>query len=240
MPLTLGETVQQGSGLQKTYIEFFSPLRWTGDVVVQSPQGSNRPQRHRCSDETSIEALRGKKVKLGTLSTRTSIYLLRESRQTLYDYNGLLNRSHIDIGTLDEPRYQRTTDDGRTQIININQGRHCVRRVFSRGSFECNGRYYGGWWQSCPKAYRKHIRINRQPTIEVDYSAMHPMILSAEKGIQLEEDPYTLTTKISEQIDPHTQRQLVKGLCCCRSMRPTRIKPTKHLEVSIATSLTSL
>lgn len=37
------------------------------------------------------------------------------------------------------------------------------------------------------------------------------MILSAEKGIHLEEDPYTLTTKISEQIDPHTQRRLVKG-----------------------------
>ena len=165
------------------------------------------------ADETSDEVPRGKKGKARDLeySDVDMPLKVRESRQTLHDYNGLLNRSHIDIGTLDEPRYQRTTDDGRNQTITINQGRHCVRRVFSRGSFECNGRYYGGWWQSCPKAYRKHIRINRQPTIEVDYSAMHPMILSAEKGIHLEEDPYTLTTKISEQIDPHTQRRLVKG-----------------------------
>ena len=164
-------------------------------------------------DENSVKAQSKKNLKARDLEYSDTDMPIRvkESRQTLLDYNRLLNRCHIDIGTLDEPQYQRTTDDGRTQTITINQGRHCVRRVFSRGSFECNGRYYGGWWQSCPKAYRKHIHINGKPTIEVDYSAMHPMILSAEKGIHLEEDPYTLTTRLSEQIDIHAQRKLVKG-----------------------------
>ena len=47
-----------------------------------------------------------------------------------------------------------------------------IYRVFSRGSLEQGGRFYGGWWQSIPSRYRGHIVINEKQTIEVDYSSM--------------------------------------------------------------------
>ena len=113
MPLTLEETVQQGSELQKTYIEFFNPSALDLEMLSHNHLKEVIVLRDiDVADKTFAEAPRGKKGKARDLEY-TSTCLLRESRQTLYDYNGLLNRSHIDIGTLDEPRYQRTTDDGK-------------------------------------------------------------------------------------------------------------------------------
>ena len=133
------------------------------------------------------------------------------AREDLRAYNDLLNRCHIDIASLDEPRFDRTNDKGRTESVHIHQGRHLIRRIFSRGSFHCNGRFYGGWWQNCPKQYRKYIRINRLPTVEVDYSAMHPLILAAEKGLVLEDDPYVLAQLINNEVSHQLQRKLVKA-----------------------------
>ena len=136
---------------------------------------------------------------------------LKGAKETLRAYNELLNRSHIDVANLDHPSFCRTDDDGKSVNVPIHQGRHFIRRIFSRGSFQCNGRFYGSWWQNCPKHYRKFIRINGQPTVEIDYSAMHPMILAAEKGLAIEGDPYILARPISNEIDSKTQRGLVKA-----------------------------
>lgn len=35
------------------------------------------------------------------------------------------------------------------------------------------GRLYGGWWQSVRGKYRKHITINDEPTVELDWEALH-------------------------------------------------------------------
>lgn len=44
-------------------------------------------------------------------------------------------------------------------------------RVFNRGSFRLGGRAYS-WWQSLPKAYRRQLLINEEPTSEPDFSQM--------------------------------------------------------------------
>ncbi len=49
-----------------------------------------------------------------------------------------------------------------------------VHRIFNEGSFEKGGRFYGGWWMSLKEEDRKHITINGEPTIEIDYVALHP------------------------------------------------------------------
>jgi hypothetical protein len=64
-------------------------------------------------------------------------------------------------------------------------------RVFHDKEFRTGGRFYGGWWQTIPKHYRQHIIINGKPTIELDYSVLHPTILYAEKGIMLDRDAYS-------------------------------------------------
>jgi hypothetical protein len=48
---------------------------------------------------------------------------------------------------------------------------------------ELGGRFYGGWWQFIPKEYRPYITINGHPTVEVDYSGLHPRMLYHVEGL---------------------------------------------------------
>lgn len=66
-------------------------------------------------------------------------------------------------------------------------------RVFNNGVFEDGGRFYGCDYQNIPSAYRPYITINGQPTVEVDFSAMHPTMLYADLGLQLDHDPYAIS-----------------------------------------------
>ena len=78
------------------------------------------------------------------------------------------------------------------KYTSINLSNRTLRRVFGRGSFEMGGRFYGGWWQNIPSAYRSVITINGYRTIEADYSQFHPNILYHLRQSKLEElDAYT-------------------------------------------------
>ena len=99
----------------------------------------------------------------------------------LYAYNSLLQKTYIDIATLEKTYIERETKVG-TQRIPINQNNKFVSRIFSRGSWTNNGWFYGGFWQQLGRNYRKDIYIDNKPTIEVDYKGIHPSILSINKG----------------------------------------------------------
>ena len=65
------------------------------------------------------------------------------------------------------------------------KGRHInfydvlLYRVFSGGSMDLGGRFYGGWWQVIPSRFRPFITINGLATYEIDYSEFHPRLLYA-------------------------------------------------------------
>ena len=68
-------------------------------------------------------------------------------------------------------------------------------RVFNgglAGKWQRGGRFYRGWWQQIDKEDRCKIYINDQPTLEVDFKAFHPNLLSNELGVRLADDPYDL------------------------------------------------
>jgi len=48
------------------------------------------------------------------------------------------------------------------------------------------------YYQGLSSTDRQEITINGKPTVEVDYSALHPMLLYAAKGIQYRDDPYSV------------------------------------------------
>lgn len=100
-------------------------------------------------------------------------------RRLVRDYNDLLSKTFIDIRRLDEPWIMKS--DGSKMSIGYHSQR--VRRVFNRGSFDKGGRFFGAWWQGCPKDWRKEIFINDAPTIEQDYSSLHIALLYARKGV---------------------------------------------------------
>lgn len=65
-----------------------------------------------------------------------------------------------------------------------------LHRVFN-GSMSLGGRFYGSAYQTMRKQYRQHITIDGEPTVELDYSALHPSLLLWRTGGALSADPYT-------------------------------------------------
>lgn len=65
-----------------------------------------------------------------------------------------------------------------------------LHRIFNNSRFDKGGRAYGALHQNLPRHMRRFIMINDQPTVEVDYSAYHILMLYHEQGIDYQEDPY--------------------------------------------------
>ena len=134
-------------------------------------------------------------------------------RKELIAYNNLLEETYIDIVTLAEPTITRQKSNGETQTIGINQNGKFVRRIFSRGEWTLNGRFYGGWWQQIGGDLRRDITLNNLPTVEVDYKGLHASILAAEAGhYDKDKDIYDLGEQIQPQFDMKQQRKIVKLL----------------------------
>ena len=136
--------------------------------------------------------------------------------KVLKNYNNLLRHTHVDLCNLEKPFVVRQKKNKKTnkveeQLIPITQQKKFIRRIFSRGSWKSNGRFYGGFWQQVGSDYRKNIRINGSPTVELDYSSLHPNILLVEQGSQPSKDVYTLSnTPILQRFDLRTQRKIIK------------------------------
>lgn len=103
----------------------------------------------------------------------------------------------------------------RPRLLNFNH--RLLRRVFSRGSMELGGRFYGGWWQYIPSENRPFITINGLATTEIDFSELHPRLLYIEQGLAPPSgDLYDVGFYIDGQpydasIEPYkSQRKLVK------------------------------
>ena len=80
-----------------------------------------------------------------------------------------------------------------------------LHRVFSRGSFNKHGRFYGGGSQQAHKEDRKFLTIDGGTTVEVDYPSLHPSMLYAMAGKILEGDAYDVAG---------WDRDLCKGALC--------------------------
>lgn len=112
-------------------------------------------------------------------------------------------------------RWHQTVPEKQGRVLNFNHV--CLRRVFSRGSMERGGRFYGGWWQFIPSEFREFITINGLATVEIDFSELHPRLLYMSQnldpptgdlydvGLLIDGKPYDAT------VEPYkTQRGIVK------------------------------
>ncbi len=122
----------------------------------------------------------------------------------LLRYNRLLERTFIDIPSIDQPRIKLGDKENRKRnnkpvFVNITHHGKFVRRIFNNGTFEDGGRFYGGWWQRIDGSYRKAIRMNNLPTVEIDYSSLHVILAYTEVGIDYwdmtDDDPYELLVR---------------------------------------------
>jgi len=133
--------------------------------------------------------------------------------ERLTAYNKLLRQNHIDIHSLAKPVIKREikkgSRKGQYSMVAIGQHNKFVRRIFSRGSWQLHGRFYGGWWQQIGSQHRSHIFINGNPTVEVDFKSMHVALISAELGADVIDDAYAVG---AELFPKHTDKE-VRAWC---------------------------
>ena len=172
------------------------------------PQEPKSPEllvqlRHYKNPEGKTKKAKGKKIELPVPDTDE----VNQLRSSLYTYNQFLIQHCValdlnddqlnDVGkamlkkSKDEPW---KTGEDEQYVSTLDFYRLQLRRIFSRGSMELGGRFYGGWWQSIPSLYRPHITIDGYKTVEIDYSSMSLRILYSQRGIDVSpnEDLYDI------------------------------------------------
>jgi hypothetical protein len=130
---------------------------------------------------------------------------VKQIRSDVEKYNKLLEKTFIDIQSVDKPARVELPEGkkrrrrNRPVFVNITHHDKFVRRVFNNNSFSDGGRFYGGWWQRIDSKFRKEIRLNNSPTVEIDYSALHIILAYSEAGIdywqRTSKDPYDLPVR---------------------------------------------
>lgn len=130
---------------------------------------------------------------------------------TLNQYNALLLKTFVSIPALANARIRK--GDKEKDALHVSQANKFTKRTFNNGSFDMGGRFYGGWWQNCPKNIRRQILLNDWPTNELDYSSLHPTLLYSMEGIDYHRDiggdPYAIEP-VSFINDPLILRQMAK------------------------------
>lgn len=96
-----------------------------------------------------------------------------------------------------------------------------LRRIFAKGCMDRGGRMYGAWWQTIPKDYRRFVTINGRPTVEVDFSEIHPTMLYCLAGQAAPPNIYDLGIRnpgeppYDPKVEPHkSRRKIIKTFVC--------------------------
>ena len=138
--------------------------------------------------EGKSKTARGAKVVLEVPETSE----VNDYRARLHEYNSFLVRHCVALAVNDDQlstiaqRMQGKDESDVTKALNLSSVQ--LRRMFSRGSMQKGGRFFGGWWQGVPSLYRPHIIIDGYQTVEIDYSSMALRIIYARRGHQVPED----------------------------------------------------
>ena len=115
-----------------------------------------------------------------------------EMRESLKKINERLSNSQIVLDINDDQVRELTEIYGEMERFPLDLSRTSLYRVFNDPSFKLGGRFYGGWWENLPSRFRKYIRINHKPTVELDYSGHHLRMLYSREGIDAPEDLYAI------------------------------------------------
>jgi hypothetical protein len=107
-------------------------------------------------------------------------------RKNLEIINDVMEKADITLDISDDELRElnaRMLDDPDPykQVVDFTRKR--LHRIFLDRRFDRGGRFYGPWYQNIPKEYRPRIMIDGAPTMELDYSALHPNLLYYYAGV---------------------------------------------------------
>ena len=163
---------------------------------------------------------------------------ITKMRNVLIDYNALLEKTFIDIPTLEKPyislppakEWTRTAvgewKENVPTKLSISYDGKFTSRVFNNISWKDGGRFYGGFWQQVGSKYQSQIFINNKGTVEVDYSTLRVIFAYSKKNIdywsKTDEDPYQIP--IHGISNPEICTSIAKLLLLTAFNAPTEVK----------------
>lgn len=108
------------------------------------------------------------------------------------------------------------------------------RRIFALGRPDKGGRLYGGWWQQIPAGLRPHIRINDEPTVELDFGATIVTLLYGLRGLMAPNEPYDLG--VNPELDPAKRSTIKKYIAALLNAKGSYQLPPGERELLGLTS----
>lgn len=104
------------------------------------------------------------------------------------------NRKNIELGELAPDNISHNEKYFKFDKLSFTINRKSLYRVYSRGDWRYNGRWYGSFIQNMPKSFRKHIYLNdgTKPLVGLDYSGLHPRMAYHIQGLPYTDDPYII------------------------------------------------
>ena len=155
-------------------------LKWLSEIAVTPLSDPSLIHRNPLVEYWLLrktEYVRGKKKKFAIMPTAEQLELnsamLEATNQTLSAYDEYMATVATTIGS-----------------IPVHPSQLSLTRIFSKGSFKHGGRLYAPV-QNYTKQTRKYFYLDGEPTIEIDYSSIHPHMLYHKEGLEF--DGVTLT-----------------------------------------------
>jgi len=160
--------------------------------------------------------------------------IVSENKLIEYFLNWLLFLNHeLKIGKSDEQikwAYRIRGSLGKQGISELifRLKYEACHRVFNNSSFKNGGRFYGASHLDIPSHMRGFIRINGEPIVELDYDALHVVMLYHLRGIDtdLSQDPY-------EKIVGPEDRSIKKIALLTAINAPTEAKAIKGIRKAL-------
>lgn len=163
-------------------IAYVITTKWRAELF-NGPQCANHEIiRNRLASYIILRDTGYKTTKTGKSESYKAVVPITKAHRTanaeMFSRTSELIKSHDTI-------MANTTVSLGTQVVPSAQT--FMRRIFSHNSFALGGRFYHDL-QNRTSDTRKYIRLNNEPTVEVDYSGIHPSFLYAMAGTRLEAD----------------------------------------------------
>jgi hypothetical protein len=96
-------------------------------------------------------------------------------RSRLQAWAAMMESHEVTLVSDGGPEVSQEDTEEETSLTEV--GGPCqLYRVFNNGDWSLGGRFYGGWWMALKREVRSGIRIDGEPTVELDYGSLHPRI----------------------------------------------------------------
>lgn len=154
---------------------------WREKIFSKVQCKQSEIKRNHLADFIVMRKPKWKTTKKGREKYQVNIPITAERRKM---HSDLFNRTESLLKDYDKLMAKTDVSIGNTTIA---AGLSFMKRVFSHDSFNKGGRYYHPL-QNKKKDTRKHFRFNNEPTLEIDYSGIHPSLVYAYLGKQVDPD----------------------------------------------------